>query len=512
MKRLLSSVVLCLLTGNALLAEDKIFTVNTVEGVPMSFRVTSEEMNTCEVYGSKQVEYNGTTYDEITTAIHQNTAGTITIPEWANDYSVDAIGRGAFKDCKNLTNVVIPEGITTIDDEAFNGCKGLISVNLPQSLYNIRNGAFENCYSLTSLTIPRNISTIEENAFEGCIGLTSLVIPSTVSSIERDAFKDCTKIATITIEEGLRSIGKSAFENCSSLTSINIPASVTSINGNPFFACTMLTTISVAAGNKTYDSRDNCNAIIETAQNRLIAACKNTVIPEGITSLGSDAFGGCGGMSTLYIPASLTQGLGTGSGNGLHNILKDMTSIIVASDNPVYDSRNNCNAIIETATNKLLMGCPKTVIPNGVTTIGEEAFYRCTGLTSIDIPNSVKSIEKYAFRCSGLTSVSIPSNVKNIDKSVFEECLNLSSVTLSEGIETLGYGLFSATAITSLTIPSSVRQIGDSNGSSRYLCETCPKLSSIVVASGNSVYDSRNNCNAIIAERTWRGRVRLFLC
>ena len=264
----------------------------------------------------------------------------------------------------------------------------------------------------------------------------------------------------------------------------------------------MLATISVAAGNETYDSRDNCNAIIETAQNRLITGCKNTVIPEGITSLGSDAFSGCRGMSTLYIPASLIQGLGTDSGYGLHDITKDMTSIVVASGNPVYDSRNNCNAIIETATNKLLMGCPTTVIPNGVTTIGEEAFYRCVGLTSIDIPSSVTSIEKSAFRCSGLTSVFVPSSVKSLGKSVFEECLNLSSVTLSEGIETLGYGLFIGTAITSLTIPSSVHQIGDSNGSSKYLCETCPKLSSIVVANGNSVYDSRNNCNAIIETAT----------
>ena len=197
------------------------------------------------------------------------------------------------------------------------------------------------------------------------------------------------------------SIGDSAFNGCSGLTSIEIPASVTRIGFRAFRTCTGLTLIVVAAGNPNYDSRENCNAIIETSSNTLIQGCKTTVIPASVTSIGQLAFDGCTGLTSIEIPASVTYiyEMAFDSCSGL-------TSIVVAAGNPNYDSRENCNAIIETSSNKLLQGCKTTVIPASVTSIEHRAFAGCSGLTSIEIPASVTSIRDGAFLgCTGLTEI-----------------------------------------------------------------------------------------------------------
>ena len=507
MKKYLLSLIAILTAGTAIAGgvepEKKIFIVNTIEGVPMSFRVTSEERNTCEVYAEEAVEYNGETYYETTTAIPKNTTGTVTIPEWANDYSVEEIGDGAFKGCYQLTNVIIPEGITWINWEAFYDCRGLTTISLPESLSIIGRSAFEGCTGLQSIVIPNNCQEVEDGAFEGCVSLSSVVLSESLKTIERSTFEDCISLASITLPENLQELESDAFQNCYLLASFHIPASVNRIIGNPVRGCKALASITVASGNTIYDSRENCNAIVETAQNRLIAGCKNTVIPEGITSMGSSAFEGCRGMTTLHIPASLVEGLYNGNDNYFSGISTDLTMITVAEGNPVYDSRNNCNAIIETATNTLFLGCRTTIIPQGVTTIGHGAFYRCVSLTTMNIPNSVASIEKRAFSETGLTSINIPSSVKTIGDNVFENCLNLTSITLSEGLESIGNECFDYCGITSLTIPASVTQIGSSSSSGSKLYESCPpKLESINVAKGNTVYDSREDCNAIIETST----------
>ena len=128
--------------------------------------------------------------------------------------------------------------------------------------------------------------------------------------------------------------------------------------------------IIVAEGNPVYDSRNNCNAIIETATNKLVYGCKNTVIPSSVTSIGSSAFSGCSGLTSISIPSSVTS-IGSGAFYGCSGL----TTITVDADNPVYDSRNNCNAIIQTTTNRLISGCKNTVIPSSVTSIGNYAFW-----------------------------------------------------------------------------------------------------------------------------------------
>ena len=209
------------------------------------------------------------------------------------------------------------------------------------------------------------------------------------------------------------SIGYYAFNG--RLTSIEIPNSVTSIGGWAFAYCTGLTSIE---------------------------------IPNSVTSIGHYACNDCKGLKSVTIPNSVTS-----IGRGVFAGCTGLESIIVDEGNTTYDSREDCNAIIETATKTLIIGCKNTIIPNSVTSIGEYAFYKCTGLTSITIPNSVTSIGRYAFEdCTGLTSIEIPNSVTSIGEGAFAFCTGLTSVTIGEGVTSIGEGAFAnCTGLTSIT-------------------------------------------------------------
>ena len=300
-------------------------------------------------------------------------------------------------------DIVIPEKISligmlfdviSIDSQAFKDCNGLTSITIPNSVTSIGQYAFWNCSKLSSITLPGSISSIEMGMFENCFNLTSITIPNSVTSIGNEAFSGCSKLTSVTIPNSVMSIGKEAFEWCSNLTSMI-----------------------VESNNVYYDSRNNCNAIIETSTNTLIAGCNNTIIPNSVKSIGDYAFSHCSGLTSISIPNSVTS-----IGSRAFSSCSGLTSIMVEESNSIYDSRDNCNAIIETATNTLIAGCKNTIIPNSVASIGNNAFFGCSGPTSISIPNSVTSIGDYAFYyCKGPTSVTIPNSVISIGERTFDE-------------------------------------------------------------------------------------------
>ena len=328
--------------------------------------------------------------------------------------SVDSIGSNAFDDCRSLISIHIPASVSFIMNTAFSKCPNLASITVASDnpVYDSR----ENCNAIIisssgrlrigckNTIIPNTVTTIGPLAFEGCTGFTAINIPNSVTSIGSGAFMACSNLADVTISNSVTTISSGAFASCSSLTSIDIPSSVTTIE-TAAFSSTGLTEIT---------------------------------LPNTLLTLGERVFSSCNSLTAITIPASVTS-----IGKGLVNQCDALNSITVESDNQYYDSRENCNAIIETATNKLIIGCQNTVIPSSVTAIGDDAFYYCLGLTNVTIPDGVTSIGQNAFwHCEGLTSLTIPNSVTTIGKYAFCYCTSVTSVTIPSSVTTIGERAF----------------------------------------------------------------------
>ena len=195
--------------------------------------------------------------------------------------------------------------VTEIGPTAFDGCSGLTSVKIPNSVTSIGMLAFHECSGLTSITIPNKMTSIEQFTFTNCRSLSSITIPNSVTSIGPYAFAWCTSLTSLTLSSNVESIMDNAFRGDSSLISLTIPSKVSFIGPYAFQECYGLTSMVVETGNKNYDSRENCNAIIETATNTLIAGCQNTVIPNSVTGIGENAFYYCLTLTSIVIPSSV---------------------------------------------------------------------------------------------------------------------------------------------------------------------------------------------------------------
>ena len=334
-----------------------------------------------------------------------------------------------------VTNDGKTYSVTAIGEKAFYYCKGLTSVTIPESVKEIGGNAFRNCAGLTTLALPSGLTTIGYSAFFGCTGLTSVNIPAGVTVIEPYTFYGCKRLPSVNLS-GISRIGGSAFAGCAALTSVAIPAA--NIESYTFQNCTGLTSVSIPVGvaNIGDGAFQGCNGLT------------SVIIPEGVVQIGRIAFEDCTALTSLTISSTVKSLVSSSFGGCVK-----LTSIAVAEGNTVYDSRNNCNAIIETyeekkqgetiTHSKLVTGCKGTVIPDGVTEIGSNAFRNCGGLTSINIPSSVTFIGYSAFQNTGLTTVTIGENVSELDDLCFADCANLTTVTLPSTVNKIGYEAFS---------------------------------------------------------------------
>ena len=352
-----------------------------------------------------------------------------------NEGTLTISGNGAMKNYsgswatpwqgRNIKNIIIENGVTSIGDSAFYGCTGLTNIGFPDSVTSIGDFAFRNCTSLTSVEVPDSVTSIGDFAFSDCAGLTSIIGGNSITSVGNYSFSGCpasigitggckwnrdgngaltisgngfmenystatngkkapwgTYIKSVVIENGVKNIGECAFLDCAFLTNVTIGNGVTSISKNAFLRCNGLISITISQYNKIYDSRNNCNAIIFTENNCLITGCNNTFIPDGVTSIGDGAFYGCTGLTSIGFPDS-------------------------------------------------------------VTSIGDGAFSNCTGLTSLAIGKSITNIGFDAFcYCTNLTSVDVPDSVTSIGDFAFSNCTNLTTVTFGDSLVTIGENAF----------------------------------------------------------------------
>ena len=355
--------------------------------------------------------------------VQVNYTGKLTIPN-----SVEYIGMAAFQNCSSLTSLEFEEGsqITSLEQNVFRNCSSLTgSLQIPNTVTTIGDYAFTQCYNLTgdliipntvtsvgveafwecrgfngTLTLSENLEVISDKAFASYDGQMSfsgtLVIPSGVKSIGQAAFQNCANILLLEIEENsqLETIGDYAFTQCYSLGGdLLIPNTVTYIGDYAFY--------STSINSLNFEENSQLNSIGNYSFQNCSNLSGDLLIPNTVTSIGNYAFHSCQFLTSINIPASVTF-----IGERVFNWDSNITSITVDEENTIYDSRNNCNAIIETSTNTLVAGCKETIIPNTVTSIGVAAFGGYDVLESIEIPSSVTYIADEVFSgCFSLKNV-----------------------------------------------------------------------------------------------------------
>lgn len=318
--------------------------------------------------------------------------GHIVIPEAVIyddvSYSVTSIGNYAFNRCSLLQGVTIPNTVRSIGQNAFS-FSSLPQITIPNSVESIGMSAFQKCLNIRELTLPNSIKEIKYGAFSSCSGLTSIVIPDSVTTISGSLFSSCYNLESVIIPNTVKSIGDGAFCFCSKLTEIALPDSLIYIGAKTFYS----------------------------------SGITNITLPNYLKKIELLAFQSCKDLQSVYIGKSVNY-----IRENVFEGCKNLKSIVVSPENVTYDSRESCNAVIETATNELVVGCGTTVIPRSVTSIGVKAFAGCE-FTEILIPNSVTRLKTEAFaNCKWLKSIFMPESVSLITNDTFDGCDNLLDV------------------------------------------------------------------------------------
>ena len=427
------------------------------------------------------------------------------------DDRVDIIYSSAFGECVNLENVVMPEGLTTIEAGAFGGCSSLIEAIVPQSVTGIDFSTWENCTSLEKVVLPENVTIIPASLFAGCSSLKEVQIPENVTEIGSSAFGGCTNLTEIVIPEKVTWIGDHAFAS-SGITEIKLPDSVTFLGIAAFSGCQSLKSASISDGVKEIGREMfyQCKALeqVEMASDAALVgrwmfwgcnSLKEIVIPTGTTTIPEQTFYSCDNLTDITIPNTVTSvkygafeycqltnvyisdlaaWCNMSGSIGCKNLYlngKLVTDLVIPdSVTAIPDGRfSGCTSIqsvtipgsVESVGNSAFAGCTNltsVTIQEGVKTIGNRAFDSLEKLETVSLPDSLTAIGDEAFRyCENLRRITIPKGVKTIGQYAFFDCRNLTDVELQEGLETLGFRVFYRCNIPSITIPSTMIQIGE---------------------------------------------------
>jgi len=381
--------------------------------------------------------------------------------------TVTSIGEGAFRDCSNLTSVVLPNNLSLMSNMLFYGCTNLRTVTIPESVTQIGSYAFAYCSSISNISMPDSVTDIGDYVFLNCEKMANVKLSNKLKTIR--GFNGCSNLASIEIPDGVLTITSYAFSGCASLQSITLPASLTSVHPMSFYECSSLTSIDVDSKNVTFCSIDGVLFSMDKTQlicypngkadmyyeipssvsvigdyafeynNNLI----NVTIPDGITSIGYNAFSCCKKLESIVIPSTIK----------------------VIKDTAFY----HCESL------------SKVVILGEISDIPQSCFSGCTSLKNVTLPNSVVQIKAAAFyECRNLTEITIGSNVESIGEKAFQKCVNLntiyncSSINIKKNSSNYGYVGYYADNIYEHKMNSSeVPPSCEENGYTLHKCVLC---------------------------------------
>ena len=514
-------------------AKDVTYTAKFVVKDEMSNYSFTSTFDECTITGIKDKTVTDIIIPDYATSIYSSAFSdcknitSATMPTFAIDYipqnslqtvvltSGESIGDKAFQYCSSLTTVTIQDSVTSIGKWAFDGCSSLISITIPDSVTSIGIFAFYDCSGLTTVTIGTGVTSIGDDAFSGCSGLTSVTIPNSVTSMGRHAFSGCSSLTSVTIGNSVTSIGDMAFSGCSSLTSVTIGNSVTSIEQYAFRNCSSLTAVTIP------------DSVIRIGYQAFISCTELTsiTIGSGVTDIGQSAFWDCHKLIEVYNKSSLNVVAGSSNygrvgyyakrvykedvGSWLTDIedgfrffydgeqgylmgyYGSATEITLPASFMAYNGTLVENYAIYKYAFYDCSGLTSVIIPDSVTSIGTSAFSGCSGLTSVTIGNCVTSIGEWALSGS-MTSVTIPDSVTSIGWNAFSGCSSLESITIpfvgatKDGMENTHFGyIFGARRFdyNDDYVPASLKEVIITGGTSidDYAFDGCSGLTSVII-------------------------------